>query len=87
MARNVIQHAVTISTEWQALAAKRQIMDATLSTAADNQGGVLVRLNEDDATIAAWFPGVTNQLMGVDLATIEVKGTAGDRFLVVAQSA
>lgn len=87
MAANIYQKTLTLTGDWQTLAPASLVLNATLQAAPDNYGPAEVRINADDAGIAGWFPGANAFLQHVDLGVIEVKGNAGDRFLVVASSA
>ena len=86
MAANIYQKTLTLTTDWQALSATALVLDATLMVPQSNYGDVAVRINADDSTLAYWPAGAPVAMRNVDLSRIQVKGTAGDKFTVVAQS-
>ena len=87
MATNIYQKDITLTSAWQLLTPTKLVLNATFQVPDDNYGPVEVRINADNAHISQWGRGGEVCIDHVDLATIEVRGNAGDHFLVVASSA
>ena len=88
MARaNVIMRKITITTSWQKLSATSLVMtECEISCAIDNSADVLFRTTGETSVEVPWEPSEFHRFTGIDLATIEVKGTAADIVTVVGQA-
>ncbi|MCZ2098831.1 MAG: hypothetical protein LC121_21725 [Anaerolineae bacterium] len=85
MGGNVYMKSFSLgSPSYVRLSDTRMVMDATIVAAAKNGSSINLRVN--GGTPAAWPPGATAQLFGVDLYDIEVQGPSGNAALVVAIS-
>ena len=78
---NVIARKITVSTSWQALASEPTVASVTVTAPTYNAGNVL--LKGDTGNEVPLEPGEWHEFMSVDLADIEVKGTADDTVTVV----
>ena len=78
---NVIARKVTVTTSWQALAVEPTVASVNVTAPTYNSGNVLLKGDTGDEVPLE--PGEWHVLLSVDLAQIEVKGTAGDIVTVV----
>lgn len=81
MPRPVFIQSIAVGASWQPLAVARTVMTAAITTSPANTQPVQFRV--DGGPAVPWPAGVSNTLVGVDLARIEVSGTSGDSVLVV----
>ncbi|MBU0639327.1 MAG: hypothetical protein KKB50_10720 [Planctomycetes bacterium] len=85
MGGNVYMKSFSLgSPSYVRLSDTRMVMDATIIASAKNANPINLRVY--GGTPAAWPPGATAQLFGVDLYDIEVQGSSGHAALVVAIS-
>ncbi len=82
--REIFMKSYTLSANWQKLALSRTIVSATFVTSPTNAG--LMQIRVDGGTEANWPKGVASAFQGIDIARIEVKGTANDSLLVAGTS-
>ena len=78
---NVIARKVTVTTSWQALASEKTVASVTVTAPTYNSGNVL--LKGDTGNEVPLEPGEWHEFKSVNLADIEVKGTADDTVTVV----
>ena len=78
---NIIARKVVLTTSWQALAAEKTVASVTVTAPTVNAGNVL--LYGDTGHEVPLQPGEWHEFEHVDLADIQVKGTAGDIVTVV----
>lgn len=84
MVRSAYIATITLTTAWQKLSASSLILDVSLLAFADNAGDMLVRVN--GGASASWPAGAQFGFTTVNLATIEVKGEAGDKVTIAGNS-
>lgn len=72
---------VDITGTYQPLVAQRTVVTVTLSAPPTNAGVVYFR--GDDGSDVPWIPGQWHEFVSINLADIEVKGTAGDTLVIV----
>jgi hypothetical protein len=78
---NVVMRKITVTANYQPLAAVKTVASVTISTPPANSGTVFFR--GDDGSDVPWIGGEWHTLKSVDLADIYIKGTAGDVVTVV----
>jgi hypothetical protein len=78
---NVLMRKITLTANYQPLAAARTVVTATISCPPANTGNVLFK--GDDGADVPWVAGEWHTLLGVNLADIQVKGTPGDTVTLV----
>jgi hypothetical protein len=78
---NVLMRKITLTANYQPLAAVRTVVTVTISCPPANTGNVLFK--GDDGSDVPWIAGEWHTLVGVNLADIQVKGTAGDTVTLV----
>jgi hypothetical protein len=76
-----VQRTVTLTAEYQKLSATSLVVSGELLCTLDNAGDVTVKSAE--GVELAWKAGEYHELVSVDLSTIEVKGTVGDKIRFV----
>jgi len=82
-----IMRTITVTTSWQALSATSLVLsECEISCAIDNSADVLFRTTGETSVEVPWEPSEFHRFTGIDLATIEVKGTAADIVTVVGQA-
>ena len=78
---NVIARKITVSTSWQALASEPTVASVTVTAPTYNSGNVLLKGDTGDEVPLE--PGEWHEFKSVNLADIEVKGTADDTITLV----
>ena len=78
---NTIMRTIDVTTEYQPLADSRVIGTVTVSCLPAN--GEVVYFRGDTGQDVPWVPGEYHELHSVNLADIQIKGTAGDVVTVV----
>ncbi len=78
---NVIARKVELTTSWQALADETTVASVTITAPTYNAGHVILKGDTSDEVPLE--PGEWHKFEHVNLAAIEVKGTAGDIVTVV----
>jgi len=78
---NVLMRMVEVTEEYAPLVAERTVVTVTISCPPANAGPVYFK-GDDDSDVP-WIPGEWHTLVGVNLADIQVKGTAGDTVTLV----
>ena len=78
---NVLARKATLTTSWQPLSGERAVASVTVTAPTYNTGNVLLKGDTGDEVPLE--PGEWHELAHVDLAEVEVKGTAGDIVTVV----
>lgn len=76
-----IQRTVTLSAVYQKVSAESLVASGELLCAIGNAGDVTVK--DAEGVELVWKAGEYHELYSVDLSTIEVKGTPGDKFIFV----
>ena len=82
MANSVVARKITITTAWQALSSASEIASVTITAPTTNSGNVILR-GDNGTDEVPLEPGEWHVLPSVDLAQIEVKGTADDVLTVI----
>jgi len=81
---NAIIRTVDVTTEWAALSSAPMRFSGTISALPANAAAVEFRsLTDADGESVAWVTGEYHTFEGVDLATIQIKGQAGDKVTLV----
>lgn len=81
---NVVLRKIVVTTAWQPLSANKLVASVTISTPPTNAGTVLFRTTSEPAHEVPWVSGEFHDFKRVNLAQIEVKGTAdGDLVSLV----
>ena len=78
---NIVARKIELTSSWQALADKRTVASVTVTAPTYNAGNVI--LLGDSGDEVPLEPGEWHTFLRVDLAELEVKGTAGDIVTVV----
>jgi hypothetical protein len=78
---NFIMRKFTVSASYQPLASSRLVASVTISCPPGNVGNV--NFKGDDGTDVPWIPGEWHDFQRINLAEVQVKGTAGDTVTVV----
>jgi len=78
---NTIMRKITVTSSYQPLSPGRLVGSVTISTPPGNGGNVTFL--GDDGSDVPWVPGEWHAFRSVDLAAIQVKGTAGDVVTIV----
>lgn len=78
---NVIMRTITLTADYQPLAAEKTICSVEISCPPDNAGDVVFL--GDLGQEVAWVPGEWHGFQSVDLAAIRVKGTPWDVVTIV----
>ncbi len=76
MEQRLIQKTFTLTGSYVALSGQPLIVTGTLSCRTDNSGDATVQFDSEDEVL--WESGEWIDLVRVDLARIQVKGTVGD---------
>lgn len=81
---NAIMRTVDVTTEWAALSSGSMRFSGTISALPANAAAVEFRSRTDaDGESVNWIAGEYHDFNGVDLATIQIKGQAGDKVTLV----
>jgi hypothetical protein len=78
---NVIMRKVTVTSAYAPLVAESVVGTFTISCPPSNSGPV--NFLGDDGSDVPWIPSEWNIFKHIDLHTIQVKGTVGDKITVV----
>ncbi len=78
---NLIARKITLTTSWQALAGEKTVASVTVTAPTGNAGNVL--LDGDTGDEVPLEPGEWHEFKNINLADLQVKGTAGDIVTVV----
>ena len=78
---NIIMRKITVSENYTPLAVEKTVVTVTISAVPTNVGNVLFK--GDDGSDVPWSPGEWHTLRSVNLADIQIKGTAGDLVTIV----
>ena len=78
---NVIMRKVEVAAGYAPLAGESTVMSGQISASPDNGGNVFFK--GDDGQDVPWVPGEYHDFRSVDLAEIQIKGTAGDVVTIV----
>ena len=78
---NTIMRKIDVTTGYQPLVSERLVGSVTISCPTTNAANVLFK-GDDDSDVP-WLPGEWHDFESVNLAEIEIKGTAGDVVTVV----
>ena len=81
---NVVIRKATVTAGYQPLAAVKTVASVTVSCPPTNSGNVCFL--GDDGSDVPWVPGEWHEFKAVNLAEIQIKGTAGDIVTVVGGS-
>lgn len=81
MNNNIVMRKIVLTDQYQRLSAQSVIASVTITCPPSNQGDVLFK-GDDDSDVP-WSPSEFHSLRGVDLSSIQVKGTPGDIVTVV----
>ena len=80
MASNAIVKSLTLTASWQKISDVSLVGSVTIALPRGNSGDASVRVS--GGSTETWPKDTSAVLAGVDLSTIEFKGTAGDLVLV-----
>lgn len=80
---NVILRKIVVAPAWQALSLGKLVASVTISTPPTNAATVLFRTKSEPTHEVPWVPGEFHEFRRVNLADIEVKGTANDLVSLV----
>ena len=80
MAANAIIKSLTLTASWQKVSDVSLIGNVTIALPRSNSDPASVRVN--GGSTETWPKDTSAVLEGVDLSTIEFKGTAGDLVLI-----
>mgnify|MGYP001441078688 CR=1 FL=1 len=80
---NVILRTITVTNAWQSLADRPLIGSVTISTPPSNAATVLLRSTDDPANEVFFVNGEWHDFQRIDLSTLQVKGTSGDKVTVI----
>ena len=78
---NLIARKITLTTSWQSLAGEKTVASVTVTAPTANAGNVL--LDGDTGDEVPLEPGEWHEFKNINLADLQVKGTAGDIVTVV----
>ena len=81
MNNNIVMRKVVLTDQYQRLSAQSVIASVTVTCPPSNQGAALFK--GDDGSDVPWSPSEFHALRGVDLSSIQVKGTPEDIVTVV----
>lgn len=80
---NVLMRKVDVTAEFAPLAAEPTVASVTISCPPGNAGNVTFKSLDDSGDEVPWAPGEWHAFQRIDLARVEIKGTAGDAVTVV----
>ena len=75
---NVILRKIVVTSSWQPLSENPLVASVTISTPPTNAATVLFRTKNEPAHEVPFVPGEWHDFQRVNLAEIEIKGTAND---------
>ncbi|WP_428937770.1 hypothetical protein [Fontivita pretiosa] len=78
---NLILRKVTVTANYQPLSAGPLVGSVTISCPPGNIG--VVNFRGDDGSDVPWIPGEWHDFQRINLAEVQVKGTAGDTVTIV----
>jgi len=78
---NTIMRTVEVTEQFHPLVPRRLVASVTLACPPTNAGNVVFL--GDDGSEVAWLPGEWHRFERIDLATVQIKGVAGDVVSVV----
>ena len=81
---NVIIRKVSVTANYQPLATSSLVGSVAISCPPTNVGNV--NFKGDDGSDVPWIPGEWHEFARVNLADIQVKGTAGDVVTIIGVS-
>jgi len=81
MPNNSITDTVTVAADYAPLSASSLVMTVDISCPPGNVGNVTFR--DAAGNEAEWVPGEWHNFQSVDLAELQIKGTAGDKVTIV----
>jgi len=81
MSNKAITRSVAVTAVYAPLAAAHDVATVEISTPAGNAG--YVTFKDAAGSEMPWEPGEFHRFKGVDLNTIEIKGTVGDTVSIV----
>lgn len=80
---NTLMRKIDVTAEYAPLADSTTVASVTISCPPGNAGDVTFKSLDDSGDEVPWVPGEWHALERVDLARIEIKGTAGDTVTIV----
>jgi len=81
MANNSITKSVTVTADYALLSAASMVVSVEISCPPSNVGNVTFR--DGAGNECEWVPGEWHEFRSIDLAELQVKGTAGDKVTIV----
>jgi hypothetical protein len=81
MSNRVIAISVTLASGYAALSATALVADVEITSISTNADAYI--LGSDGTTHVIWKAGQTHTFVGVDLASIQMKGTAGNVVTII----
>jgi len=80
---NVILRTITVTNTWQSLSDKPLVGSVTISAPPSNAATVLLRSTDDPVNEVFFVNGEWHDFQRIDLSTLQVKGTSGDKLTVI----
>ena len=81
---NVVMRKVVLTSEYQPLSSKQEIVSFEISAMPGNVDNALFKGDTGDEV--PWIPGEFHSFRNIDLSSIEVKGSPGDVVTVIGGS-
>ena len=81
---NAYMRKIVVTAEYQPLVSERTVLAAEISCPPTNASNVLFKCG--DGSDVPWVPGEWHDFDSIDLAEVQIKGTAGDVVTVVGGS-
>jgi len=78
---NVVMRRIVLTGSYQPVATQRVTASVTVSCPPTNRATAFFK--GDDGADVPWVPGEFHEFNGIDLSSLQVKGTAGDVVTVV----
>lgn len=78
---NIFMRKIDVTEDYTPLAAEKTVCTVTISAPPSNAGNVLFK--GDDGSDVPWQPSEWHTLRSVNLADIQIKGTADDVITIV----
>ena len=84
MNNNIVMRKVVLTGQYQRLSAQSVIASVTITCPPSNQGAALFK--GDDGSDVPFVAGEYHKFNGIDLSSLQVKGTPGDVVTIVGGS-
>ena len=80
---NTVQRVITVTTSYAPLSDTNEVYATMDVSCPPGNTGSVYFLSDDGVTDVPWIPGEWHPLSHTDLASLQIKGTAGDIVTVV----